>query len=135
MNGRFECPSLLSKEFFLKRHFNKTHVEKTVKCDLCDKQFPSKKNLNVDINVHNKEDNIMKITKEERLSKVIKFSKDKINENKPVSCLGCNRSWKLSPILRHLARTPDCKDKYSDTEVASISNKCKEYFLKEHQHH
>ena len=127
---KFKCDSCeeeFSKEFFLKRHFNKTHVEKTVKCDLCDKQFPSKKNLDVHINVHNKEDNIMKITKEERLSKVMKFSKDKINENKTVSCLGCYRPWKLSSILRHLARTPNCKDKYSDTEIVSISNKCKEY--------
>ena len=39
-----------------------------------------------------------------------------------IDCLGCNKKFKSSSILKHLSHKPFCKAKYSEAQINEITN-------------
>merc|ERR1711902_467958 len=50
-----------------------------------------------------------------------------INQNQEIKCQGCEKNFKTSSILKHLAHKKVCKSKYSEIEFSNLEAKCNDY--------
>ena len=83
----------------------------------------------IDPNKVPKEDSYCHLYEKGKKKKKIKqflLSKKKPT-NKVVNCNGCQKSFYLNRILKHLTKVPSCKDSYTTKEFKELNGECKEF--------